>query len=119
MFHEIGSSPAVEQGLPNRAGVLCQMYHSLCSSMGNSISSAGLSGFDRAGTKVAHPLLARTLLADPSVSAILPSAQAPVALGLAEHERIAGFVHIGRASASPEDRPRPPLDTIATRFADR
>ena len=41
------------------------------------------------------------------------------ALGLAEHERIAGFVHIGRASASPEDRPRPPLDTIASRFADR
>jgi len=41
------------------------------------------------------------------------------ALGLAEHERIAGFVHIGRASASPEDRPRPPLDTIATRFAER
>src|SRR5215472_6303327 len=41
------------------------------------------------------------------------------ALGLAEHERIAGFVHIGRASASPDDRPRPPLDTIASRFADR
>src|SRR5207248_777641 len=41
------------------------------------------------------------------------------ALGLASNERIAGFVHIGRASASPEDRPRPPLDTIASRFADR
>jgi nitroreductase len=41
------------------------------------------------------------------------------ALGLAEHERIAGFVHIGRPSAPPEDRPRPPLDTIATRFAER
>jgi nitroreductase len=41
------------------------------------------------------------------------------ALGLAEHERIAGFVHIGRGSGSPEDRPRPSLDTIATRFADR
>jgi nitroreductase len=41
------------------------------------------------------------------------------ALGLAEHERIAGFVHIGRASGSPEDRPRPSLDTIATRFAKR
>jgi nitroreductase len=39
------------------------------------------------------------------------------ALGLKEHERIAGFVHIGRPSAAPEDRARPPLDAIATRFA--
>ncbi len=38
------------------------------------------------------------------------------ALGLAPHERIAGFVHIGRPSATPEDRPRPPLGEIATRF---
>src|SRR6201993_2958302 len=36
------------------------------------------------------------------------------ALGVKDDERIAGFVHIGRASASPEDRPRPPLDTIAS-----
>ncbi len=41
------------------------------------------------------------------------------ALGLTENERIAGFVHIGRPSGSPEDRPRPPLDEIATRFADQ
>jgi nitroreductase len=47
---------------------------------------------------------------DPSVLA---------ALGLMEHERIAGFVHIGRPSATPEDRPRPPLEAIATRFANR
>jgi nitroreductase len=38
------------------------------------------------------------------------------ALGLAPNERIAGFVHIGRPSAPPEDRPRPPLAEIATRF---
>jgi len=38
------------------------------------------------------------------------------ALGLNDNERIAGFVHIGRPSAPPEDRPRPPLDAIATRF---
>src|ERR1700728_5450156 len=38
------------------------------------------------------------------------------ALGLKPHERIAGFVHIGRPPAPPEDRPRPPLDEIATRF---
>jgi nitroreductase len=39
------------------------------------------------------------------------------ALGLAENERIAGFVHIGRPVQPPEDRPRPPLSAIATRFA--
>ncbi len=38
------------------------------------------------------------------------------ALGLAPHERIAGFVHIGRPPGPPEDRPRPPLAKIATRF---
>jgi nitroreductase len=38
------------------------------------------------------------------------------ALGLAPHERIAGFVHIGRPPGPPEDRPRPPLAQIATRF---
>ena len=39
------------------------------------------------------------------------------ALGLAPHERIAGFVHIGRPPGPPEDRPRPPLSEIATRFS--
>jgi len=39
------------------------------------------------------------------------------ALGLAPHEKIAGFVHIGRAPGPPEDRPRPPLGEIATRFS--
>jgi len=38
------------------------------------------------------------------------------ALGLAPHEKIAGFVHIGRPANPPEDRPRPPLDQIVTRF---
>ncbi len=38
------------------------------------------------------------------------------AIGLAEHERIAGFIHIGRAAAAIEDRPRPPLDAIVTIF---
>ena len=39
------------------------------------------------------------------------------ALGLAPNERIAGFVHIGRATKPPEDRPRPPLNEIVTRFS--
>jgi nitroreductase len=37
-------------------------------------------------------------------------------LGLAANERMAGFVHIGRPGKSPEDRDRPKLDTIVTRF---
>jgi nitroreductase len=38
------------------------------------------------------------------------------ALGIGAAERIAGFVHIGRAGKPVEDRPRPPLDQIVTRF---
>jgi nitroreductase len=38
------------------------------------------------------------------------------ALGLQPHERIAGFIHIGRPPQPPEDRPRPPLNEIATRY---
>ena len=39
------------------------------------------------------------------------------ALGLVSHERIAGFIHIGTPSGSAQDRPRPPLSQIATRFS--
>ena len=39
------------------------------------------------------------------------------ALGLEPHERIAGFIHIGRPPGPPEDRPRPSLGQIATRFS--
>jgi nitroreductase len=38
------------------------------------------------------------------------------ALGVAGSERIAGFVHIGRPTKPPEDRPRPALATIVTHF---
>ena len=38
------------------------------------------------------------------------------ALGLEPHERMAGFIHIGRPPGPPEERPRPPLAEIATRF---
>lgn len=44
--------------------------------------------------------------------------RALTALGLAEHEKIAGFIHIGRPMRPPEDRPRPPLAEIVTRFGD-
>ncbi|MGH6727837.1 MAG: nitroreductase family protein [Pseudolabrys sp.] len=37
-------------------------------------------------------------------------------LGVAANERIAGFVHIGRPGKPPEDRERPPLKAIVTRY---
>ena len=36
------------------------------------------------------------------------------ALGLQDHERIAGFIHIGTDTSAPPDRPRPDLDQIVT-----
>ena len=38
-------------------------------------------------------------------------------LGLSANERIAGFVHIGTPAKPPEDRDRPKLETIVTRYA--
>jgi len=38
------------------------------------------------------------------------------ALGLKPHERVAGFVHIGRPGRPPEERPRPPLSDIVTYY---
>jgi len=35
-------------------------------------------------------------------------------LGLAPHESVAGFIHIGTETAAPPDRPRPDLDGITT-----
>lgn len=37
-----------------------------------------------------------------------------VALGLSENERVAGFIHIGTASAIPPERPRPDIGAITT-----
>lgn len=38
------------------------------------------------------------------------------ALGLEANERVAGFVYIGSAAATPEERPRPALGDIVTRW---
>ena len=38
------------------------------------------------------------------------------ALGVKSDERLAGFVHIGRSVKPAEDRPRPPLSDIVTRY---
>jgi len=37
-------------------------------------------------------------------------------IGLAEDEKIAGFIHIGRQNMTSEDRPRPALADVASRF---
>ncbi|GAB4232553.1 MAG: nitroreductase [Methyloligellaceae bacterium] len=39
------------------------------------------------------------------------------ALGLAENERVAGFIYIGTAKEPPQERVRPKLDDIVTRWA--
>jgi nitroreductase len=39
-------------------------------------------------------------------------------LGVGATERVAGFVHIGRPAKPPEERDRPPLAAIVTRFGD-
>ena len=38
-------------------------------------------------------------------------------LGVGSNERIAGFVHIGRPARLPEDRERPLLGAIVTRYS--
>ncbi|PIO97086.1 nitroreductase family protein [Pleomorphomonas carboxyditropha] len=45
-------------------------------------------------------------------------AEARAALGLAEGETIAGFIHIGTPTIAPTDRPRPALADIVSRFGD-
>ena len=35
-------------------------------------------------------------------------------LGLADHERIAGLIHIGTETSTPPDRPRPDIESITT-----
>jgi len=37
-------------------------------------------------------------------------------LGLAPHEKIAGFVHVGTTSATPQERERPVLSSITSRY---
>ena len=43
-------------------------------------------------------------------------ADARAALGLAEHERVAGFIYMGTPAQPLEDRPRPALSDVVTRF---
>ena len=43
-------------------------------------------------------------------------AEVAAAMGLAPHERFAGFVHIGRPTVTVEDRARPVLEDLVTHF---
>ena len=43
-------------------------------------------------------------------------ARVGAALGLAAHEKLAGFVHIGRPTKAIEDRARPAMADIVSRF---
>jgi nitroreductase len=43
--------------------------------------------------------------------------QVAAELGLAAHERIAGFFHIGTATQSPKERPRPDLESKITEYS--
>lgn len=38
-------------------------------------------------------------------------------LGLATHEQIAGFIHLGRAKTPPAERPRPDIASLTTRLS--
>lgn len=42
--------------------------------------------------------------------------EAAALLGVAPGEQVAGFIHIGRPAARVEDRPRPRLDEVVTRW---
>ncbi len=42
--------------------------------------------------------------------------RAKAALGLGETENVAGFIHIGTPASVPDDRVRPDMDAIVTRF---
>ena len=43
-------------------------------------------------------------------------ARVAAALGLQAHEKLAGFVHVGRPTVAVEDRVRPVLADIVSRF---
>lgn len=45
-------------------------------------------------------------------------AAAQTALGARGGERFIGFIHIGTPTIKPEDRPRPPLETVVTRWSE-
>jgi len=65
------------------------------------------------------PLIAGAVIAAAAAlaaSLIAFGGKALDALGLTANEKMVGFVHIGKLTKPPEDRPRPPLAEIVTRF---
>ena len=67
----------------------------------------------RAGPHVKIPEWEQVLSAGAAAMSLVFAAHA---LGLAAHEKIAGFVHIGRPAQPPQERPRPALADIVTRY---
>jgi len=49
---------------------------------------------------------------------VILDAGAQAALGARGGERFVGFIHIGTPSITPEDRPRPPLDAVVSRWSE-
>jgi hypothetical protein len=45
-------------------------------------------------------------------------AAAQTALGARGGERFVGFIHIGTPTIKPEDRPRPPLSSVVSRWTE-
>ena len=72
------------KGPTQRAAVLWQTYRRLSASIGLASAATAQGNLKWAEPRVAHPMLLRLLQSDPSVCAILPTAQVPIALGLSE-----------------------------------
>ena len=49
---------------------------------------------------------------------VILDANAQTALGVRGGERLIGFIHIGTPSITPEDRPRPALESVVTRWSE-
>lgn len=49
---------------------------------------------------------------------VIGDAAAQQALGARGGERFVGFIHVGSASIKPEDRPRPALDAVVSRWSE-
>ena len=67
----------------------------------------------RAGPHLKIPEWEQVLSAGAAAMSLVLAAHA---LGLKDNEKVAGFIHIGTPAHAPEDRPRPALAEIATRF---
>jgi nitroreductase len=73
--------------------------------------SAGAAGMSLLAAAAALGYAAQWLLKWPG-----RDGEAAAILGVAEGERVAGFIHLGRQTEKPADRPRPDLPSVVTRW---